>query len=217
MKHLLLVLLLLSNPALARDGIQLEKTLTTTNAVTTTTSDAYDVRDSRSFSVQSVIDVNTPAAKTAVDTAFNVTTNVITVATHGFTTGLKVGVASDATLPDPLTATDYYVISVTSGTIKLATSLADALAGTAVDIIDQGSAAQVTTFTPTSLAGGSIKLQKSNDGLTWSDEGSATSVTADATVWLEKMDPTAKYMRVWFTLTAGRLSAATYVLGKGPR
>jgi hypothetical protein len=141
----------------------------------------------------------------------DLTANTITSEAHGFVTGLKGRLTTDGTLPAGLAlATDYFVIVVDDDTYKLAASLADALLGTAIDITDQGTTAATHTFTPTALAGGSIKLQKSNDGSNWSDEGSATNITADATVWLEKDKPGFRFARVYSTLTAGKMSMVLY-------
>lgn len=66
--------------------------------------------------------------------------------THGYYTGLKVQVSSTVTLPAGLSAsTDYYVIRDTADRYKFASSLANALAGTAVDITDVGSGTLTTT------------------------------------------------------------------------
>lgn len=70
------------------------------------------------------------------------TTDIITTATaHGYTTGTVVRVATSAAdLPAGLSAaTNYYVIRISDTTFKLGSSLANALAGTAVDITDAGS------------------------------------------------------------------------------
>lgn len=54
-------------------------------------------------------------------------------------TGTRVRLTTTTTLPAPLAlATDYYVIKVTDGTCKLATSYANAIAGTAINITDAG-------------------------------------------------------------------------------
>lgn len=54
-------------------------------------------------------------------------------------TGTRVRVSSTTTLPSPLAgATDYYLIKVTDSTYKLATSYANAIAGTAIDITTTG-------------------------------------------------------------------------------
>lgn len=67
-------------------------------------------------------------------------------ADHNLATGALVRVASSTTLPAGLTAaTDYYVIRVSSTTIKLATSRLNADAGTAVDITDTGTGTHTLT------------------------------------------------------------------------
>lgn len=54
-------------------------------------------------------------------------------------TGTRVQLTTTTTLPGGLaTATDYYVIKVTDETCKLATSYANAVAGTAINITDAG-------------------------------------------------------------------------------
>ena len=187
----------------------IQKTETLTDVVTTDTSLEYDLKDVDILSIQAVLDVNTPAAATFTAAA----SDICTAAANGFTTGLKGQASTTTTLPAGLSAaTDYFVIVLTANTFKLATSLANALAGTAIDITDAGTGTH--TFTPTSVAGGAIKLQKSNDRTNWSDEGSATNVTADATVWLEKDRPGFRYARVHLTLTAGRISGSFNVLAK---
>ena len=54
-------------------------------------------------------------------------------------TGTRVRLTTTTTLPAGLAlATDYYVIKVTDSTFKLATSYANAIAGTAINITDAG-------------------------------------------------------------------------------
>ena len=67
------------------------------------------------------------------------TTDLCTAAAHGFQTGDRVRVSSATTLPAGLSAaTTYYVIYVSANTFKLATTDANATAGTAIDITDTG-------------------------------------------------------------------------------
>jgi len=191
----------------------LEKSETVATIVTTYNGPWYDVSGCSVFSAQCVVDVNTPAP---ADFTANSATSIFTAAANGFTTGLKGRLSnSGGGLPTGLSAgVDYFVIVVTANTFKLATSLSDAQAGTALTISTNGTGTQ--TFTPTSIAGGTVKLQKTNDtSQTAVDEGSATNITADASLVLEKVDPSCKYMRVSYTLTAGSLSATNYILGKG--
>lgn len=69
-------------------------------------------------------------------------TEIITAATHGLTTGQPVRVSSSGSpedLPAPLVSgTTYFVIWVDAGTLQLATTNALAIAGTAINITDAG-------------------------------------------------------------------------------
>jgi hypothetical protein len=83
----------------------------------------------------------------------NTSSNVITLGTHWFQTGDQVVYISGGTDINPLTSnTVYYVIRISSTSIKLATSSGNATAGTAVDITTTGPASgqiirQYHTFT----------------------------------------------------------------------
>lgn len=61
--------------------------------------------------------------------------------------GTRVRLTTTTTLPGGLaTATDYYVIKVSDSTFKLATSYANAIAGTAINITDAGTGTQTITW-----------------------------------------------------------------------
>jgi hypothetical protein len=73
-------------------------------------------------------------------------TEQINIASHGFVTGQRVQVSSDNTLAGGLSAsTDYYVIKDDNNHIRLATSLANANAGTAVDLTSSGTGTLTVT------------------------------------------------------------------------
>lgn len=101
-------------------------------------------RDEWSFTV-------TPATHTAIttnQTGFNTTTNALTVDSHDYVTGTKVRVTSSNTLPTPLSAgVDYWIIKVSDTVLEFAASLADAVAGTEIDITNAGTGN--ITITPT--------------------------------------------------------------------
>lgn len=62
-------------------------------------------------------------------------------------TGTRVRLTTTTTLPAPLaTATDYYVIKVTDSTFQLATSYANAIAGTEIDITTTGTGTHTITW-----------------------------------------------------------------------
>lgn len=92
---------------------------------------------SKRFEGRAVVNV-VSVAENFAPAAVNTGTDVITV-TRDFTTGEKVRFTTTNTLPSPLaTGTDYYVINVSATEIKVATSLANALAGTNIDLTTQG-------------------------------------------------------------------------------
>lgn len=151
-----------------------------------------------------------------VNSAVNPVLNTITITSHGYSTGLIVQGTSTGTLPGGLsTSTNYYAVIVDANTIKLASSLANAQAGTAIDITDYGSNTSTGTFTATALATGTVQLNKSDDNVNWVTEGSTVSVTATGSYWLEKVDPTALYMRVAYSLASGSFSSNTVILIQG--
>lgn len=186
--------------------------------LTTTGTRVFEVHTKQDFSVFVNLDVNTPAAATFTSASeVDATLNTFTDSVVGtYTTGLKGQVSTTVALPTGLLAvTDYFVIKLAGNVMQLAASLADALAGTAINITDVGTGNQ--TFTPTALAGGATKVQKSNKGAVlarnytyaaadWTDIAAATNFTGDDTFWYEKNDPTYLALCVHVTLTAGQVN-----------
>jgi hypothetical protein len=81
-----------------------------------------------------------------VNSSVNQTANTITVPTHGYTTGNKVAVTG-GTLPTNL-VTPSWVIVIDGSTLKFATSYANAMGATAIDIASDGDATTTYTLTP---------------------------------------------------------------------
>lgn len=79
-------------------------------------------------------------SQTFATTAVNTTTEVITLAGNlQIVTGTPISFTSTTTVPGGLTAgTQYYAIKVTNSTFKVATSEANAIAGTAINLTSQG-------------------------------------------------------------------------------
>lgn len=69
----------------------------------------------------------------------SVANNTVTETAHGWITGDRVYVTGSDLPAGLTTATIYYIIKVDANTYKFATSLANAVAGTAVDLTDFGS------------------------------------------------------------------------------
>jgi len=104
-------------------------TVTTTTAQATTNT----LGQSDTFTADDTTDICTWTSTA------NIPSNILT--------GTRVRLTTTTTLPAGLaTATDYYVIVVTSSTFKLATSYANAVAGTAINITSTGTGTHTVTW-----------------------------------------------------------------------
>lgn len=188
----------------AADGTM---TFTGVNAGNVATAQVKNADDSGAGSITQA--TTTPGVTGVVDIA----ANTITIPGHAFATGAKGQFTTTGVLPTGLSAvTDYYLIVVDADTLKVASSAANALAGTPIDITTTGTGTQ--TFTPTALAGGTATLQKSVDGSNWFAEGSAQNITASTVLYFEKVDPSGKYYRIAYAITAGELTVQELFYGR---
>jgi hypothetical protein len=181
------------------------------NCAAALTLTAIDCRNASVVGTTLAVTVATPAVKTFVDADVTVATDLITIASHGFATGLKVAATTGGTLPAGLSATNYWVIKVSSSTFKLASSAANALVGTVVDIT-AAAGGGTHTLTPASITGGSYKTQVSIDGTTYVDlvthdllpVGQNITVTNS---WYWDWDkPAFNYFRIVFACTTGQFA-----------
>ena len=149
----------------------------------------------------------------------NLTDNTMTIPSHGYATGLKAALTG-VTLPDPLTATDYWVIVVDSNTIKLATSAALALAGTAVDLTTEGTG--VHTLTPAALSACTSKLQGTNYDCkdpnvtpVWTDLANPQTITVTGNYLWNNADTFYSFVRLSTTMTTGQITLTAKLNAKG--
>ena len=168
------------------------------------------------FSVQVASTIDSSTGKTFLAAAVDIATDIITLTAHGYATGRIGQFSNPGTLPTGISAvTNYFIIRISADTFQIATTLALAQAGTAVDITDIG--AGTNTFTPTALAGGSASLYQSNDNVTYVVLGSATSVTVAATFMLNADRPAAAWIKVGVLTTAGQINNSSIVIIKGDK
>lgn len=173
------------------------------------------------FSVQAQWVVTTAsAAALASATDIDHTTETFTKTSHGLYTGLKVAATTSDTLPAGLSATDYYVIRLTSSTFQVATTQANALLGTAVTFSDNGTGTQ--TFTPAALGTCTVKLQATNDDANdsnvtpvWTDLANPQTVTATGNYLWNVADCFYSYVRITGTTDAGQVVMSAKLNGKG--
>lgn len=160
-------------------------------------------------SIQAVYTDATPVHQGFV--AANVKTNVqspassITITAHGFFTGLKVALTG-TNLPTGLSATNYWVIVIDANTISLASSLANAVAGTKVAITAAGTTADAD-LAPAALGGVVIKLQASNDGVNFTDiSGKTVTVSATGSTLWDLGSVTYRVLRVSEAASTGAIN-----------
>lgn len=134
----------------------------------------------------------TPTSKTFTADAG---TDVITATAHGWSTGDLVRTSSTTTLPGNLSAaTDYFVIRTGADTLKAATSRANALAGTAIDISSAGTGTHTASGGMRVWAGGR-PATGANGPLVYLYSGTPrtssawTMVTIAQTVWVMSVVP----------------------------
>lgn len=185
--------------------------------ITTVNSTPLKVLGVTSVSNQALVTVNTPSPQgfTSGDVEQS-GDDTVDIDASDFTTGLKGQLTTDGTLPTGYaTSTDYFVIKDDDGFMRLSSSLANALAGTAVTITGAGSGNH--TFTPTALADASIKWQRTNGtdeevdagSATWNDIADSTSnIAVTGAIWYTEALPLYRYLRAQLTLTAGRMSVS---------
>ena len=194
----------------------------TTNFTSTATSDVFDESQFGAMSPQSLVwtgtaDVNTPSAAVSASGS-QVTSSsglLFTNSTqNNFGFGLVVQFTTSTTLPTGISAaTDYYVVPASSSTFRVATSLANAIAGTVVAYTNTGTGDQ--TATPVALAGLTVILQGSNDqGTTWATVPNSTqTISADGS-WVYELDYI-RYaaFRTYLAMTTGQVSITKNQIG----
>lgn len=177
---------------------------------TTTYGPWFFTAHANSVSAQCNITVDTPSNPTFIGSNVSLVTGTITSTAHGLFQGQLVTLTTTGSLPTGLsTSTTYYVIYLTANTFQLASTAANALAGT--PIVPTGAGTGTNTVVVTALAGGSVQLQKSNDGVNPVNDGSSVSVAATGTFWLEKSPATSAWMRVAYNITSGSYLSNTVI------
>lgn len=131
-------------------------------------------------SSQAALGVSGATMTGGTNSAFTINTPTITIASNGFTTGLQVLYTGTPAISGLTTTTTYYVSVISpnnsglSNTFKLATSLANAQAGTGIVLASSQTKTTADTYTLaplalTNLSGGGMQLQWSDDGSNWTN------------------------------------------------
>ncbi len=164
------------------------------------------------------VDVNT-AITTAVSASGSQVTSsggdllMTNSSANGYAFGLIVQYTTSSALPTGLsTSTDYFVVPQSTTTFKLATSYANALAGTYIAYTNTGTGNQ--TATPTALATASCYLQGSFDETNWvTVPFTTTTITADGSFSINVPNIFYQSYRLYVTLASGQMSFSPLRIG----
>ena len=119
------------------------------------------------FSITTTVPVGTLAVKTFSTGDIDTGRDVLAIPGHGHKTGSKVKyTAGSAAIGGLATGATYFVIAANSNSLKLATSLPNAMAGTAIDLTSRGAGTQ--TLTPvlvTRFSSSRYRNNKADDGI----------------------------------------------------
>jgi hypothetical protein len=144
----------------------------------------FDISRSKGVAFQVTATHATPCAVVVAAACVSAACNSFTEACHGFATGLIGQVTTSAAdLPCGLcVCTNYFAIASSSGVFQLASSKANAIAGTAICLGDAGTGNH--TFTPTAACGacgnGTVTFHPSVDRATYPSCTVATAVCLSA-------------------------------------
>lgn len=179
--------------------------------VTGKVTDSFKVYDLKTYAYTFKYTDLTPAAKAFSPADLTVLGTVIAEVAHGFVTGLKVQVTTAGTLPAGVVAlTNYFVIKITADTYSLASSYANAVAGTPITVTDQGIGVQ--TVTPVALAA-TVKIEKSVDRATFFDVAAATVISATGSALSKEVDIGYRWVRSTVVVTSGLLGLEVRLSG----
>lgn len=149
-------------------------------------------------------------------TITNGVTSVFNIPDHGLGEGLTVRLTSTGTLPTGLsTGTDYYIIVVDEDYVSFASSLANAQAGVAINVTNEGTSAGVNTVDVTALVGDLLLVGALQEDGPWFPLTASQDVTSETEFLFEMIDPGVKYIALSADLVSGAITADQVVLGKG--
>jgi len=142
------------------------------------------------------------------------TGNIVTTGSNKLVTGQVVTLTTAGTLPTGVgTGTNYYAIAVgTAGTsVEFATSLANALGGTAIAL--SGLNTNTGTINPTSLSA-TVQQQVQNGTSSWVNYGTSNTITSGTAVVIENDVVAFAKTRLQVVVAAGQLNLNVSPCGK---
>lgn len=178
--------------------------LNETNATGTQYSSAVQVNDAYGYEAFVSPTFVAVAPLVIASTGWDDTTDVVTSVAHGYQTGVVVQATTSSALPTGIAGTtDYWVIVLTDDTFQLASSLANAQAGTAVDFTDAGTGNHTLTQ-QTNVA--TFVVQSSPNNINWFTHDAMSAVSIVSADQNKHFESAAQYLRLAVTISKGAAS-----------
>jgi microcystin-dependent protein len=135
----------------------------------------------------------------------------VTLATHGLATGDCIELTTTSALPTGLSAnTNYYVIYENANTFWLATSYANALAGTKINTSGSQSGVHTLRYCPFGISGSSNFLLPDMRGAAPNGVGTSTAYVYNETLGLGNMNND-QLQAFWMTVRRNSDGSASYI------
>ena len=187
--------------------------LSETNATGTNTSSAITVNDAYGYEAFISATFASISPLAIASTGWDDTTDVITSVAHGLYTGMVVQVTTDGVLPTGIAGTtDYWIIRLTDDTFSVASSLANAEAGTAVNFTAAGSGNHTLTQ-QTDVA--TFIIQSSPDNVSWFTHDAMSAVSIVSANQNKHFESAAKYLRLSVSIAKGAATLSGWIQSKG--
>lgn len=186
----------------------------TNNEITVTYATVGTVGNAVALVSSEPVDLTVSAATLTggVDSDINDDDDEITIVDHGYEDGDSVVLnVVTGTAPTGLSDdTEYFVIVIDENTIQLASSYANAIAGTELAIAGAAAGGGEFDLAATAIAG-DLDMLASNDGITWTvlTTPSAVEISAAGTTLWQDLPLSARYLRVRVRADEGASIAAT--------
>ena len=176
-------------------------------------SDSISVNDAYGYEAFIKATFTTISPIVIASTGWAFATDIITSVGHGIKTGMVFQVSTSTTLPSGVSAsTDYWAIPLTDDTFALATSLANAQAGTKLNFTDAGTGDHTLTQ-QTDVA--TYVIQFSPDAVNWFTHDAMSAVSVVAAAQNKHFESAAKHLRLAVTISKGAATLSGWLQSKG--
>jgi len=187
--------------------------LSETEVTGTNYSESINVNDAYGYEAFVKASFVTISPLVIASTGWDAATDVITSVAHGLKTGMVFQVTTSGGLPTGISgSTDYWIIYLTDDTFAVATSLANAEAGTKVNFTTAGTGNHTLTQ-QTNVA--TFVVQSSPDDTNWFTHDAMSAVSIVSAEQNKHFESAAKHLRLAVSIAKGAATLSGWIQSKG--